>query len=132
MKPPDINSESIKTKAISPIEVHSTLSKGDGKKKTYYYTPFEKEFPELINLNIKKKWKAFHKEDCTFDLNIKPLFSGNKFERIQYFGAGEFSTLVKAWAGFYRLEGQTEILKFAIDAGLGSRNSQGFGMVEVC
>jgi CRISPR-associated endoribonuclease Cas6 len=38
---------------------------------------------------------------------------------------------VKGWSGFFELTGHPEFLSFALDAGLGSRNAQGFGMVEV-
>ncbi|MBC7189418.1 hypothetical protein H5U35_04285, partial [Candidatus Aerophobetes bacterium] len=40
-------------------------------------------------------------------------------------------TLIKGWMGTYRLEGNPELIKFSYDAGLGAKNSQGFGMYEV-
>jgi CRISPR-associated endoribonuclease Cas6 len=40
-------------------------------------------------------------------------------------------TWVRGWMGKYLLEGDPGLLKVAYDAGLGSKNSQGFGLFEV-
>jgi len=40
-------------------------------------------------------------------------------------------TLIKAWLGTYRIQGDSELISLAYDAGLGSKNSQGFGMFEI-
>jgi len=40
-------------------------------------------------------------------------------------------TFIKGWVGRYKLSGETEFLQFALEAGLGGRNPQGFGMIEV-
>jgi len=132
LKNPDIGKESIVINAVTPIEVHSTFKRNDGKKITHYYSPYETGFNDLINNNLKKKWESFFKNKCPFDINIKPLFSGNKNEKIRYFGTGENNkTLIKGWKGKFILRGDPEILKFGYAAGLGSRNSQGYGMFEV-
>ncbi|KHE90832.1 MAG: hypothetical protein K8F52_04850 [Candidatus Scalindua rubra] len=39
-------------------------------------------------------------------------------------------TVIKGWTGHFRLEGKPELLQFALDTGLGSRNSAGFGFIE--
>ncbi len=38
-------------------------------------------------------------------------------------------TVIKAWDAHLLLTGEPEILKLALGAGLGAKNSQGFGMV---
>jgi CRISPR-associated endoribonuclease Cas6 len=126
-----IKENSVKINAITPIETHSTFKKPDGRKITHYYTPFEKEFGELIDKNLKKKWTAFYKKECPHNITIKPLFKGNRNERIVYFGAGEKKTLIKGWKGHFLLESGVDLLQFALNVGLGSRNSQGFGMIEM-
>ena len=131
IKPPSFDKNTVKIRAITPIEVHSTLNRGDGKKLTYYYTPYEKEFGELINVNLQRKWTALFKEECIYSISIKPLFSKSNNERIVYFGTGLKKTIVKGWKGYFELKGEPEFLKFAYDTGLGSRGSQGFGMVEL-
>lgn len=131
MKPVKFTNSSIKVRAITPIEVHSTIVKPDGKKLTYYYSPFEKEFNNLINENSKKKWKSLFRKDCEYNISIYPHFRGSGYERIVYFGTGDNKTIIKGWKGYFEVSGEIEILQFIYDAGLGSRNSQGFGMVEV-
>ncbi|MGM0608495.1 MAG: CRISPR-associated endoribonuclease Cas6 [Candidatus Muiribacteriota bacterium] len=131
MRKEPVKSNKIKVKALSPIENHTTLVKPDGKKLTYYYTPFEKEFSELTNNNLKKKWEALLNQKCPFDIQIKPLFSGNKNEKVIMFGTEERKTVIKGWKGYFELKGELPILKFALDAGLGSRNSQGFGLITI-
>ncbi len=126
-----IDNDSITIRALTPIEVHSTLIKPDGKKLTYYYNPFEGEFSRLVNDNLKKKWNAFYKKESLGDISIKSLFTGSRNEKIRYFVNGGRKIVIKGWVGKYELSGNMELLKFALDAGLGSRGSQGFGMIEM-
>ena len=122
-----VTDNKIKVKTLSPITIHSTLQKIYGGSITYYYSPFEKEFEELIFQNLKKKWRSLHKVRCPFNnFSIKPLFNTNRHDKIRTFK----KTLIKGWAGMFELSGKKELLQFALDAGLGDRNSQGYGMVE--
>ena len=125
------DADKLKIRAITPIEVHSTFTKKDGKKITYYYTPFENGFSELVNNNLRKKWSAFHGEPCEDSINITPLYQGNKNEKIIYFGTGRDKILIKGWKGIFMLEGPNYLLNFAYYTGLGSKNSQGFGMWDI-
>jgi len=50
---PQINSGN-EIKMLYPIAIYSTLSTVNSKKKTYYYSPFEKELPQLIDKNLRK------------------------------------------------------------------------------
>jgi len=120
----------IKVKALSPIEVHSTFASQLGKRKTYYYSPFENEFSLLINKNMKKKWYANYNQECEYNISITPLFKDREKETIINYGPEEEQFVVKGWKGRYRLSGDPKILQFALDAGLGSKNSQGFGCIE--
>lgn len=116
-----------KIKMLSPLTCYSTLYKKD-KKKTYYYSPFEKEFEILVRENLRKKFEAFYKENLKFDFKIRPLNVNKNCEKIiNYKG-----TVIKGWLGTYEIESHPEIIKFAYDTGLGSKNSQGFGMFEIC
>jgi len=125
----DINiiKNKIRIKTINPIEVHSTLQKMDGVKKTYYYSPAEIEFQDLINKNLQKKWMAFYKEDCPYNLKISPVRLDLCRENIRSFK----DIIIKGWVGHFWLEGEHEFLQFGLDAGLGSRSSAGFGMIEI-
>ncbi len=126
-KQPVIDGNKIIIKTLTPIEVHSTLVKSDGTKKTYYYSPREKEFSELINLNLKKKWEAFHKKEMKGELKIYPVNFNKCKERVLNFKG----IIIKGWSGHFFIEGDVGILKFTLDVGLGSRNSAGFGMIDI-
>jgi len=121
-----IDSSKIKVKTLSPIEIHSTFVNGEGKKKTYYYNPKEEEFSSYINKNLKKKWYALYQKECEYDLKIYPVDPKKIKERVMYSN----DIVVKGWNGWFWLEGDKELIRFALDAGLGSRNSSGFGCVE--
>ncbi len=131
MKNQAIDNDSITIWALTPIEVHSTLIKPDGKKLTYYYNPFESDFGRLINDNLIKKWEAFYKKEAHGSISIKPLYSGSRNERIRYFVNNGRKTVIKGWVGKYELSGNRALLEFSLDAGLGSRSSQGFGFIKL-
>ena len=40
-------------------------------------------------------------------------------------------TVIKGWMGRFVLKGNRKLLKLGYECGIGSKNSQGFGMVEV-
>ncbi len=117
----------ILVRTLSPITVYSTLYDSNKRKKTYYYTPFEKEFPELIKANLIKKFKVLNSESPVPEkFEIKPEKVSNQNHHIVFYK----KTVVKAWSGIYRLSGSPELIKIAFDCGLGAKNSQGFGMIE--
>jgi len=122
---PEIKDE-IKIRLLSPLVIYSTLTTGDGKKKTYYYSPYEEEFADLIDKNLRKKYEALHKKKPRArKLKITPL-GKNKEKIVNYRG-----TVIKGWTGNFLLNGNRKLLKLAYYTGLGSKNSQGFGMFEV-
>lgn len=120
--------ESVHIKMLSPVTVYSTFSTPDGRKKTYYYNPKEREFSELIRQNIIKKYIAFYGEKPpSEEFTVEPLKIRREDEKIiSYKGF-----IIKGWMGRYRLSGAKELLQLAYDAGIGAKNSQGFGCFEV-
>ena len=124
---PEIKKE-IFIRMLSPLTIYSTLYSPDGKKKTYYYNPSEKEFPMLIKENIIKKYKAFYgKMPSSEEFFIEPIKLDNRNEKIVIYKG----FVIKGWMGKFKLRGEPELLKLAYDAGLGAKNSQGFGMFEI-
>ncbi|MCM8827500.1 MAG: CRISPR-associated endoribonuclease Cas6 [Candidatus Omnitrophica bacterium] len=122
-------------KMLSPMTVYSTLSKADGTKKTYYYSPFEEDFNKLIKDNLKKKYLAvFNKELKKIDFKISPYKVKNSDEKIILYKKSNSSqtkpTVIKGWMGLYKLEVDQELLELSYDCGLGAKNSLGFGMWE--
>ena len=114
-------------KTMSPITVYSTLLKKDGKKKAYYYSPFEDDFSKLIRENLLKKFTILHREYKEQPFTIEPEKVNKRNEHIVYFK----NTVIKAWSGIYRLKGTEDLIKIGYETGLGAKNSQGFGMIEI-
>ncbi len=116
-------------KMLSPITVYSTLLSPDGKKKTYYYSPFEEEFSKLIKENLIRKYTALYGTELTQErfFKVEPKKVTKKDEKIvKYKG-----TVIRGWMGQYILKGNIELIKLAYYTGLGSKNSQGFGCFEI-
>jgi len=116
--------ESVRIRMLSPLTVYSTLFTVDGKRKTYYYTPYEEEFSRLVNLNAKKKYFVIYKRNIKSNLRIKPL-------KVREVMVMYKDTVVKGWVGEFVLNGPKTLLRLLYDTGLGSKNSQGFGMFDV-
>lgn len=120
----------VEVRAISPITVYSTLTAGDGRKKTYYYSPFEREWEEHILANLRRKGEALGwKDDRIRELNegcVRPIRVRKKDESVVIY----HGTVIKGWTGVYELDLPEPFFRLAYDAGLGAKNSQGFGMVE--
>jgi CRISPR-associated endoribonuclease Cas6 len=133
LKQPQVDfGKPLKVRTLSPITVYSTLSHPDGRKKTYYYSPQEKEWSEMLRDNLVRKAKALGWEDdaekALADASFKPFRVNNKDQKIlSYKGF-----VMKAWTGVYEL-GNLPATYFwlAYDVGVGSKNAQGMGMIEM-
>jgi CRISPR-associated endoribonuclease Cas6 len=118
--------EKIYVRTLSPITVYSTLESADGKKKTYYYSPFEKEFEDLLIKNLQRKLRAWA-GSTVFSGSIKPYKVSSRDQRIVIYK----KTVIKGWDGVFELNLPQEFFNIAFEAGLGVKNSLGFGCVEV-
>lgn len=109
----------------SPITIYSTFER-EGKKKTYYYNPLEEDFSELVKKNLLYKYSSYY-DGKTFDgeFKITPIKDTLKENIVIYKG-----TVIKGWSGEFNIQAPNEILKIAYGAGLGSKNSQGFGCIK--
>lgn len=118
-------------RTLSPITVYSTLIGGDGRKKTYYYSPMEKDWEEQLLASLRRKAQALgwgeRKLASLAGAHIRPVRVGKQDLRIVKYR----ETVIKAWTGLYELDLPEPFFLLAYDSGLGSKNSQGFGMVEV-
>ncbi|PTQ55750.1 MAG: CRISPR repeat RNA endoribonuclease Cas6 [Candidatus Carbobacillus altaicus] len=120
-----VSDRSIIVRAISPITVYSRLELS-GRPYTYYYSPFESRFEVLVRNNLFKKYIlvfARPPEDPSF--HVEPIYVHKEDQKIVRFRG----TIIKGWLGTYRLTGDPRLLELALSAGLGSKNSQGFGCV---
>ena len=122
LKNETIFDDMIRIKTISPITVYETSETGH----TTYYSPDEPEFYSAIIANARRKWQSYYGIDVDFDFTIAP--DGAKFiKRATRYK----NTFITAWHGSFMLKGSLKILNFLYNTGLGSKNSQGFGLFEI-
>lgn len=126
----EVHASRIRVRTLSPITVHSTMTRPDGRDYTVYYHPKEHEFEEQVLQNLLRKYIAItgaplllEKESPPFRLCIK---NEAKLHIVQY-----KKTLIKGYSGIFDIEGPPMLLQVGWDAGFGDRNSQGFGLVEM-
>ena len=121
-----VEEERIMLRTLSPVVVYSTLLRPDGRKYTCYFQPGEPDYNRLIENNLRKKYKAFYgKEPPSGELKVRSL------GRVRLHVMNFKNTIIKGYSGGLLLTGPRELLQMAVDAGLGSKGSQGFGCVEV-
>ena len=121
-----VEKENIKLRTLSPIVLYSTMFRLDGRKYTVYFEPGDPDYVRLLNDNLKKKYKAFWGMEPPAE-DIKVISLGwQKMRIINYKG-----TTIKGYSGKLKLMGPVPLLQLAVDGGLGGKNSQGFGCVEL-
>lgn len=125
---PHVETDRIQVRMLSPMAVYSTLPTADGRKYTYYYSPFEPKFNQIAGANLLKKHLLVHGEPPLSELfTIRPLQVTEKDHKItRYKGF-----IVKGWMGTYELQGDPNLLEIALTTGLGAKNSQGYGCCEL-
>jgi len=131
-KPAFDPSRPVRVRALAPITVYSTLSHADGRKKTYYYTPFESDWHDQLRNNLARKAEALGWEEDAGEVlkgaSFKPFRVRPQDQKIITYRG----TVIKGWLGHYELSGVPEgYMELFYDTGLGAKNAQGFGMVEV-
>ena len=112
----------LKVKAVSPITVYKTPP---GERKHIYLSPFDDEFYRLLIENLKKKYNIVYGKPFEGEIEIKPVKVSEKdFKKVVFKG-----TLIHAWSGVFEINAPKEVINLALEAGLGAKNSAGFGMV---
>ena len=108
----------------SPVTIYSTDSNSG---RTYYYSPDEEAFSYMIDENFKRKYYAYWGVKAYSSISIE-LLQDTMPRKIVTKYKGVY---VNAWLGKYRLNGERKYLDFLYQTGLGSKNSQGFGMFSI-
>jgi CRISPR-associated endoribonuclease Cas6 len=122
---PEAEGELLRIKTLSPVIAYSTLSKPDGGKYTCYFQPGEKEFARIAGENLRKKFLAlYNREPPAGEITVR-TFKPPRMHVLEYKGL-----IVKGYTGILELKGAKELLQVALDAGLGNKNSMGFGCGE--
>lgn len=120
-----VNDDFIIVRTLSPIVAYSTLLKPEGGKYTCYFQPGETEFVRHIENNLRKKYEAFYQRPSPGGEFQVQLLNRSRLHVTSY-----KNTVIKGYSCRLRLTGPKELLQMALDAGLGSKNSQGYGCVE--
>ena len=110
-------------RTMSPITAYMTNEVGH----TVYYSPKDEKFYESLITNARRKWGSAYGNTEEPTLRIFGLEDVRYVKRATRFK----STYITAWHGAFVLEGSPKMLDFLYQVGLGSKNSQGFGMFEV-
>lgn len=116
-----------KIRTISPITCYERIDR-NGRPYTIYFRPEERDFSELVHANLVRKFIALHPGRDVPDgsVSIRPV--GEMREMVSNFEP-QSSFPTKGWSGHFVLEGPEELLNIALNCGVGSRNSMGWGCV---
>lgn len=120
---PDGPATTVDIHTLSPITVYKTDETGH----TTYFSPHDAAFAPYIRENARRKSAAYTGHEPDLDgFGILPLDPRDHPVTINFKG-----TMIRGYAGHFRLSGNTELLRFLYDTGLGSKNSEGCGMIEL-
>lgn len=118
-----INDTRVRFRILSPVVVHNRENKA-GKR---YITLEDVSYSEVLTNSIEKLCRDFIKPDYHLNKNdieiIPSLCSTTMVEHL--------SESIPATNGIIEIRAPVEVLRLIYDAGLGTRRSQGFGMVDI-
>lgn len=114
-----INTDSAVFTAQSPVIAYST----DENKRRYFFGPEDDVFIGMLTKNYEHKYLAVTGQNPD-EILIEPL--GRHRRVATYFKQSR----LLGWKGDYRISGSSKALEFIYNTGLGSKNSQGFGLLQ--
>ena len=123
---PEIKENRVIVESLSPVVANSTLLRVDGKKYTLYFQPTEKDFQRIVIENLHKKAQIIFGNETKFEETILKTTGKYKKEVTKY-----KDTIITGYSGKFILEGDKNLLQTAIDAGIGSKNSMGYGYINL-
>ena len=116
--------EFLRIKTRAPICVYSTdIYTG----RTQFFAPDEEEFAELVNENFLRKYLAYTGILPESGVDLVPVVITERDKFVTKYK----NVYVSGWNGIYELYGEPKYLDFLYQTGLGSKNSQGFGMFDI-
>lgn len=119
-----VEKDELIVKTVTPIVVYST---DFTTKYTVYYSPEDIEFYEEIQNNAYRKYQAYYGVEPDSYVEIKEASDMTAKKLVtKYQGS-----YIEAWYGNFILFGKRKYLDFLYQTGLGSKNSQGFGMFNI-
>ena len=112
-------------KILSPIIVKERL---EGKNKDWYYFFQDEKWEEILKKNMKFQLKEKFEFDPSYDIDKLKIMAKGPFTRktvITNYGISYPVTI-----GTVYIEGKNYLLDYISKAGLGSKTSMGYGMIE--
>lgn len=94
---------------------------------TKYLSPRDYQFTDYLNHNFSKKYQTYYHNLPSSNLDIvvsDVSFRDKCVTRFQ-------GIFINAWNCRLYIQGSPEYLTFIYNVGLGSKNSQGFGMINI-
>jgi len=124
----------IHLRALSPITISSTRGN-----RRHYYAPHEAEWSPALLQNLLRKATALGiqvdagtvlQEGYVRPVHVSPYDRLRVPYKVRQ-GEGEDATLIEGWLGVYQAYLPEPLFWVGYHGGLGARNAQGFGMVEI-
>lgn len=120
--------EIVNSRAIFKTTLGSALCVRDHNKesnKDYYYVYSDNEFREKLKvvLNNQLLKEGFTKDEIN-DLKVNPI-------QCKKVVVKHYRRYIDTTVGVFEIQGQNRILQHLYDAGIGSRKSMGFGMIDL-
>ncbi|MCF7936044.1 MAG: CRISPR-associated endoribonuclease Cas6 [Synergistales bacterium] len=127
---PKAEGSEITIRTLSPITCYTTEAREEGRKRTIYHAPDEEPFLGQVQENLRRKSSlVFPEEDFAESrVTLEPV--GRFRPKHNRFQAGD-SHKILGWQGRFRLRGPQRMLQVALDAGLGAKNSAGWGCIAL-
>lgn len=122
-----ITSNRIQVRMLSPIVLYHTISTPKGNK-TIYHNPLEDHYETWLNDNLQRKYYSLYHNNSVPYIKFSTICVSSRDKYVTLF---KNHTYINGWKGTYQLQAPSDILDFLYYAGLGSKNSEGFGMFEV-
>jgi len=126
--PPTIPAHGLVTwriRTISPITVYQSESKDSNSAR--YFAPDDPLFSKIVLDNAVRKYYAWTQEKAPSD-----GFSISCLDRTPHLAVISFKdTPIRGYTGRFQLTGDTKLLSFLFESGLGGKNSHGFGMFDI-
>lgn len=127
---PMVKCREILVQTLSPVVAYSTMTRTDGRKYTAYFQPGEEDFKKLVYQNLCRKITLLYDVNPeTLDFQLQPI--GRHKQHLVKYIKDHKETVIKAYSGRFLLKGDEKALQAAIDVGLGSKNSSGFGLLDI-
>ncbi|SFM39594.1 CRISPR-associated endoribonuclease Cas6 [Thermodesulforhabdus norvegica] len=113
-------------RTLSPIVSYSTFDRVQGGRRVVYYSPKDDDFERTVLANLRRKVRTWLGKDVDGG-SIRPFLVDHRNKHVVKYK----DTVIEGWSGVYELRLPEEMFCMAFDAGLGAKNSQGFGCIEL-